>query len=92
MCHYLVYIVVRYVLTVNGKRYCTILSQFFVPQLNDIAFEDLFFQQDSAMRHTAREISTVLYEFFLNCFIFLFGDQNRPPYLTHLCNFFYGPF
>lgn len=65
--------------TVNGERYRAMITQFFVPQLEDIALDDMWFQQDGATCHTARETMTVLHESFPGRVICRFGDQNWPP-------------
>lgn len=53
-------------LTVIGERCC---AQFFVPQLEHTAFDNMWFQHDSATCHTARDIFTVLHEFAPGCLI-----------------------
>ena len=39
--------------TVNGKRYRSMITEYFLPQLDDMVFEDIWFQQDGARSHTA---------------------------------------
>lgn len=48
----------------KGKRYRNKITQLIVPQLEDIAFRDLLFQQDSAPYHTAHEILNILHKSF----------------------------
>ncbi|GFW23548.1 putative DD41D transposase [Trichonephila clavipes] len=40
--------------TVNGDRYRTIITNFFIPELNNHDVQELWFQQDGATCHTAR--------------------------------------
>ena len=61
---------------VNGRE---LITQFFVPQLADMTVEDMWFQQDGTICHTARETMTLLHEFFPGRVISRFGDQNWPP-------------
>ncbi|EFN76234.1 hypothetical protein EAI_06029, partial [Harpegnathos saltator] len=42
-------------ITVNGARYRDMIIQFFVPKLQDMDVNNMWFQQDSATCHTARE-------------------------------------
>ncbi|EFN87456.1 hypothetical protein EAI_00394, partial [Harpegnathos saltator] len=47
-------------ITVNGARYRDMIIQFFVPKLQDMDVDDMWFQQDSATCHTARETIQLL--------------------------------
>ncbi|GFS89436.1 putative transposable element [Trichonephila clavipes] len=40
--------------TVNGDRYRAMITNFFIPELNNHDFQELWFQQDGATCHTAR--------------------------------------
>ncbi|GFU70537.1 truncated putative DD41D transposase [Trichonephila clavipes] len=40
--------------TVNGDRYRAIITNFFIPELNNHDVRELWFQQDGATCHTAR--------------------------------------
>ncbi|EFN77407.1 hypothetical protein EAI_14538, partial [Harpegnathos saltator] len=51
-------------ITVNGFRYRNMIIQFFVPKLQDIDVDDMWFQQDGAKCHTARETIQLLHESF----------------------------
>lgn len=65
--------------TVNGERYRAMITQFLVPHLEAIDLDDMWFQQDGATCHTARETLTILREFAPGRVISRFGDQNWPP-------------
>ena len=49
-----------------------------MPQFQDMDV-NMWFQQDGATCHTAREIIQLLYELFPGRVISRFGDQNGPP-------------
>ncbi|EFN78794.1 hypothetical protein EAI_16705, partial [Harpegnathos saltator] len=66
-------------ITVNGARYCDMINQFFVSKLQDIDVDDMWFQQDGATCHTARETIQLLHESFPGRVISRFGDQIWPP-------------
>ncbi|GFU22372.1 uncharacterized protein TNCV_5139371 [Trichonephila clavipes] len=40
--------------TVNGDRYRAMITNFFIPELNNLDVQELWFQQDGATCHTAR--------------------------------------
>ncbi|GFU24133.1 hypothetical protein TNCV_2007231 [Trichonephila clavipes] len=40
--------------TVNGDRYRAMITNFFIPELNNHDVQELWFQQDGATCHTAR--------------------------------------
>lgn len=80
-------------ITVNGARYRDMIIQFFVPKLQDMDVDDMWFQQDGATCHTARETIQLLHESFPGRVISRFGDQNWPPRscdLTPLDFFLWG--
>ncbi|XP_078047551.1 uncharacterized protein LOC144475472 [Augochlora pura] len=80
-------------ITVNGARYRDMIIQFFVPKLQDMDVDGMWFQQDGATCHTARETIQLLHESFPGRVISRFGDQNWPPRscdLTPLDFFLWG--
>lgn len=81
--------------TVNSDRYCAMLREFLVPQLQEFdGFDqDTWFQQDGATAHTARASMEVVRELFPEKVISRFGDLNWParsPDLTPLDFFLWG--
>ncbi|GFS94086.1 uncharacterized protein TNCV_3785711 [Trichonephila clavipes] len=46
--------------TVNGDRYRAIVTNFFIPELNNHDVQELWFQQDGATCHTARATTDLL--------------------------------
>ncbi|GFU41327.1 transposase [Trichonephila clavipes] len=44
--------------TVNGDRYRAMITNFFIPELNNHDVQELWFQQDGATCHTARVTAT----------------------------------
>lgn len=48
----------------NGVRYHTVLTDFLFPSLDQMNIENVWFQQDSATCHTARETIALLHEKF----------------------------
>ncbi|GFW89093.1 putative LOC100569746 [Trichonephila clavipes] len=57
---------------VNGDRYRAMLTNFFIPELNNHDVQELWFQQDGATCHTARATIDLLKD--------TFGDRlNWPP-------------
>lgn len=80
-------------LTVTGVRYRDMINNFFVPELEDLSLENMWFQQDGATCHTARETLALLREHFPGRVISRFGDENFPPRscdLTPLDYFLWG--
>ena len=76
--------------TVNGERYRNMITEFLWPQLDGMDLEDMWFQQDGATCHTARETTDLLREKFPASHISRNGDQNwplRPCDLT-ACDYF----
>jgi len=65
--------------TVTGAQYRDMITQFFVPKLEDIDVTNMWFQQDGATCHTARETIQLLHETFPGRVLSRFGDQNWPP-------------
>jgi hypothetical protein len=76
--------------TVNGVRYCNMITEFLWPQLDGMDMEDMWFQQDGASCHIARETTELLRENFRGRVISRNGDQNWPPRSCDLtpCDFF----
>ncbi|GFY24194.1 uncharacterized protein TNCV_1012471 [Trichonephila clavipes] len=79
--------------TVNGDRYRAMITNFFIPELNNHDVQELWFQQDGATCHTARATIDLLKETFGDRLISRFGPVNRPPRscdLTPLDYFLWG--
>ncbi|GFW04992.1 putative transposable element [Trichonephila clavipes] len=62
--------------TVNGDRYRTIITNFFIPELNNRDVQELWFQQDGATCHTARATIDLLKDTFGDRLISRFGPVN----------------
>ncbi|GFW27273.1 transposable element Tc3 transposase [Trichonephila clavipes] len=65
--------------TVNGDRYRAMITNFFIPELNNHDVQELWFQQDDATCHTARAIIDLLKDTFGDRLISRFGPANWPP-------------
>ncbi|GFU59845.1 uncharacterized protein TNCV_4726121 [Trichonephila clavipes] len=65
--------------TVNGDRYRAMITNFFIPELNNPDVQELWFQQDGATCHTARATIDLLKDTFGNRLISRFGPVNWPP-------------
>ncbi|GFV53072.1 putative transposable element [Trichonephila clavipes] len=79
--------------TVNGDRYRAMITNFFIPELNNQDFQELWFQQDGATCHTARATIDLLKDTFGDRLISRFGPVNWPPRscdLTPLDYFLWG--
>ena len=50
--------------TVNEERYRAMINDFFVSESEDVDVDDLWFQQDGATYHTAKETINLLKETF----------------------------
>ncbi|GFV10383.1 putative DD41D transposase, partial [Trichonephila clavipes] len=50
--------------TVNGDRYRAMITNFFIPELNNYDVQDLWFQQDGATCHTSRATIDLLKDTF----------------------------
>ncbi|GFX24231.1 hypothetical protein TNCV_1366121 [Trichonephila clavipes] len=61
--------------TVNGDRYRAMITNFFIPELNNHDVQELWFQQDDATCHTARATIDLLKD----TFGFLEGLTNLRP-------------
>ncbi|GFV83757.1 putative transposase [Trichonephila clavipes] len=79
--------------TVNGDRYRAMITNFFIPELNNHDVQELWFQQDGATCHTARATIDLLKDTFGDCLISRFGPVNWSPRscdLTPLDYFLWG--
>ncbi|GFV72207.1 DUF4817 domain-containing protein [Trichonephila clavipes] len=65
--------------TVNGDRYRAMITNFFIPELNNHDVQELWFQQDGATCHTARATIDLLKDTFGDRLISRFGPVNLPP-------------
>ncbi|GFV62488.1 transposable element Tcb1 transposase [Trichonephila clavipes] len=65
--------------TVNGDRYRAMITNFFIPELNNHDVQELWFQQDGATCHTARATIDLLKDTFGDRLILRFGPVNWPP-------------
>ncbi|GFT13763.1 putative transposable element [Trichonephila clavipes] len=78
---------------VNGDRYRAMITNFFIPELNNSGVQELWFQQDGATYHTARATIDLLKDTFGDYLISRFGPVNWPPRscdLTPLDYFLWG--
>ncbi|GFW49720.1 putative LOC100569746 [Trichonephila clavipes] len=83
----------RHNVTVNGDRYRAMITNFFIPELNNHDVQELWFQQDGATCHTARATIDLLKDTFGDRLISRFGPVNWPPRswdLTPLDYFLWG--
>ncbi|GFW15166.1 transposable element Tc3 transposase [Trichonephila clavipes] len=79
--------------TVNGDRYRAMITNFFIPELNNHDVQELWFQQDGATCHTARATIDLLKDTFGDRLTSRFGPVNWPPRscdLTPLDYFLWG--
>ncbi|GFW90316.1 transposable element Tc3 transposase [Trichonephila clavipes] len=65
--------------TVNDDRYRAMITNFFIPELNNHDVQELWFQQDDATCHTARATIDLLKDTFGDRLISRFGPVNWPP-------------
>ncbi|GFX81119.1 putative transposase [Trichonephila clavipes] len=65
--------------TVNGDQYRAMITNFFIPELNNHDLQELWFQQDGAACHTARATIDLLKDTFGDRLISPFGPVNWPP-------------
>ncbi|GFU98567.1 hypothetical protein TNCV_3653981 [Trichonephila clavipes] len=63
---------------VNGDRYRAMITNFFIPELNNHDVQELWFQQDGATCHTARATIDLLKDTFGDRLISRFGPVNWP--------------
>ncbi|GFY21223.1 transposable element Tc3 transposase [Trichonephila clavipes] len=79
--------------TVNGDRYRAMITNFFIPELNNHDVQELWFQQDGAICPPARATIDLLKDTFATALISRFGPVNCPPRscdLTPLDYFLWG--
>ncbi|GFU57145.1 uncharacterized protein TNCV_1780071 [Trichonephila clavipes] len=79
--------------TVIGDRYRAMITDFFIPELNNHDVQELWFQQDGATCHTARATIDLWKDTFGDRLISRFGPVNWPPRscdLTPLDYFLWG--
>ncbi|GFS49107.1 transposable element Tc3 transposase [Trichonephila clavipes] len=79
--------------TVNGDRYRAMITNFFIPELNNHDVQELWFQQDGATCRTARATIDLLKDTFGDRLISRFGPVSWPPRscdLTPLDYFLWG--
>ncbi|GFY11285.1 hypothetical protein TNCV_4472681 [Trichonephila clavipes] len=60
----------------NGDRYRAMITNFFIPELNNHDVQELWFQQDGATCHTARATIDLLKDTFGDRLILRFGPVN----------------
>lgn len=65
--------------TVNGDRYRTMIREFLWPHLDGMNTDELWFQQDGATCHAARETIALLRERFQDRVISRNSDHQWPP-------------
>ncbi|GFX67204.1 putative DD41D transposase [Trichonephila clavipes] len=65
--------------TVNGDRYRAMINNCFIPELNNHDVQELWFQQDGAICHTACATIDLLKDTFGDRLISRFGPVNWPP-------------
>ncbi|GFW90970.1 uncharacterized protein TNCV_1758441 [Trichonephila clavipes] len=65
--------------TVNGDRYRGMITNFFIPELNNHDVQEPWFQQDGATCHTARVTIDLLKDTLVDSLISRFGPVNWPP-------------
>ncbi|GFV51830.1 uncharacterized protein TNCV_1321861 [Trichonephila clavipes] len=79
--------------TVDGDQYRAMITNFFIPELNNHDVQELWFQQDGATCHTARATIDLLKDTLGDRLISRFGPVNWPPRscdLTPLDYFLWG--
>ncbi|GFU41512.1 uncharacterized protein TNCV_2792431 [Trichonephila clavipes] len=79
--------------TVNCDRYRAMITNFFIPELNNHDVQELWFQQDGATCHTVRATIDLLKDTFGDRLFSRFGPVNWPPRscdLTPLDYFLWG--
>ncbi|GFU68138.1 uncharacterized protein TNCV_248021 [Trichonephila clavipes] len=65
--------------TVNVDRYTAMITNCFIPELNNHDVQELWFQQDGATFHTVRATIDLLKDTFGDRLISRFGPVNWPP-------------
>ncbi|GFT47896.1 transposase [Trichonephila clavipes] len=69
----------RHNVTVNGDWYSAMITNFYIPELNNHDVQELWVQQDGATCHTARATIDFLKDTFGDRLISRFGPVNWPP-------------
>ncbi|GFW85738.1 uncharacterized protein TNCV_853871 [Trichonephila clavipes] len=64
---------------VNGDRYRAMITNFFIPELNNQDVQELWFQQDGATCHTVCATIDLLKDTFGDRLIYRFGPVNWSP-------------
>lgn len=64
-------------MTVTDAQYWAMVIQFFLPRLDDIDTNDMYFQQNVAICRISREANQLLHETFTSRVLSRFVDQNR---------------
>ncbi|GFT66994.1 DUF4817 domain-containing protein [Trichonephila clavipes] len=70
--------------TVNGDRYRAMITNFFIPELNNHDVQELWFQQDGVTSHTARATIDLLkdkFDYFLWDYVksLVYADKPQTP-------------
>lgn len=65
--------------SVNGDRYRQMIQEYLLPEIRSMNIADIYFQQDGAPCHTARETIDILKASFSPRLISRFGDIEWPP-------------
>ncbi|GFU81045.1 hypothetical protein TNCV_1116971 [Trichonephila clavipes] len=68
--------------TFNGDRYRAMITNLFIPELNNHDVKELWFQQDGEKCHTARATIELLKDTFGDRLISRFGPVNWPQDLV----------
>ncbi|GFV69218.1 uncharacterized protein TNCV_3861421 [Trichonephila clavipes] len=70
--------------TVNADRYRAMITNFFIPELNNHDVQELWFQQDGATCHTARATIDLLKDTILWGYVKSLVYADKPQTLDHL--------
>ncbi|GFU31392.1 hypothetical protein TNCV_2643621 [Trichonephila clavipes] len=65
--------------TINGDWYRAMITNFFIPELNNPSARSCGSNKDGATCHTARATIDLLKDTFGDCLISRFGPLNWPP-------------
>ena len=65
--------------TMNGARYCAMISEFLLPAIEARDVNDIWFQQDGATAHTPRKTMDLLRHRIGEQLISRFGPVSWPP-------------
>ena len=68
----------KQVVSVTFDSYASMINEYFLPTVNQMGVENVWFQQDGAMAHTARASITVLRQNFPGYLISSRGDLHWP--------------